>query len=102
MDKCEDCDAFQRRSPKNGVCRALPPAVLVFGMEQVNVPGLARGGSKGMRPITGTGFPEVVNEGWCRQFRAVAGSTQTPVFDISKLKTIGEAQAVNGQDNEGA
>lgn len=105
MDKCEDCNAFQRVNPKNGVCRANPPSLLVFGMEQVNVPGLNRG-AKGMRPLTGTGYPETPNDQWCRQFeRAPAKPTVQPApkFDPSQLKPAGEVQSLNGQDvTEGA
>ena len=95
--KCEECNAFQRRNPKGGVCRANPPTLMVFGMEQVNVPGL-RPGSQGMRPLTGTGFPETANDGWCRQFQPAPNTPDFPKFDPSKMKQQGEAHGLNVQD----
>jgi len=102
MEKCADCNAFQRRNPKGGLCRARPPTTLCFGMEQVNVPGL-RPGTQGMRPLTGTAFPEVVNEGWCREFQhavtmSEADKPKMP-FDPSKMLPQGDTFAVTEGTN---
>jgi len=63
-------------------------------MEQVNIPGL-KGGMKGQRPLTGTGFPEVPLDGGCRDgFKPIPKAESG--FDVSKLKPQGEVAGLNG------
>jgi len=99
MDKeqCSTCDAYKAVNEKSGYCRANPPQVLAFGMEQVQVRGIAKPGTTAMRPITGTRYPEMPADGWCRNGYRRAEQVKT-AFDPAQLKPSGDATGLNGHN----
>ena len=61
---CETCNAYLKRSPKDGFCRAVPPIPLVVGITEHPV-------SRKPVPSVEALFPPMDKNSWCRQHQPV-------------------------------
>lgn len=59
-ENCGSCKFFRRAEPMNpvGVCRALPPTVMMVGMSKHPISGQ-------QVPVTNTYWPQIPDSEWC-------------------------------------
>jgi hypothetical protein len=63
--KCANCDAALRYDAHQVYCRARPPTPVMIGAGQ---PVIAVGEAP-IRPVIVSYFPQMLNDGWCREWR---------------------------------
>ena len=94
--RCGNCNAWLK-SVRNGICRARSPQVILLGMQQA--PGVALPGLRTQAqasPVTMTVFPEMKENGWCRQWEPVAE------LEGAFLEAANGKQAEKAERDEGA
>jgi hypothetical protein len=62
---CETCNAYLKRGPKDGYCRAVPPIPLVVGLSEHPV-------THQPTPRVEALFPPMDKNSWCRQYQPAA------------------------------